>query len=78
MGLFLKSCFRFYLHIRHIDLIAIKSTRKAKSRAQLTPMRTTVACSRNQKILMLDYFLVTNAFFGWYQGAAVKRTFQLN
>ena len=37
-----------------IDVIAILSARKAKSRAQLTAMRTTVAYTRTKHCFMLD------------------------
>ena len=45
-----------------IDLIAIVSARKAKSRAQLTTMRTTVAYTRTKHCFMLDYHSIANAF----------------
>ena len=48
-----------------IDLIAIVSARKAKSRAQLTPMSTTVAYSGTKHCFMLDCYLIENALFGW-------------
>ena len=48
--------------IYRIDLIAIVRARKAKSRAQLTTMRTTVAYSRTKHCFMLDYHSIANAF----------------
>ena len=42
----------------YIDIIAVLSTRKVKSRAQLTPMRTTVAYTRNKIGLCLTYNVV--------------------
>ena len=47
---------------RNIDLIANVRARKAKSRAQLTTMRTTVAYSRTKHCFMLDYHSIANAF----------------
>ena len=44
-----------------IDVIAILSARKAKSRAQLTTMRTTVAYTRTKHCFMLDYHSIANA-----------------
>jgi hypothetical protein len=44
-----------------IDVIAILSARKAKSRAQLTTMRTTVAYTRTKHCFMLDYHSIGNA-----------------
>jgi hypothetical protein len=58
-----------FCRAQHIDLIAVISARKAKSRAQLTPMRTTVAYSRTKHCFFLDYSLnhhTMNALFGWY------------
>ena len=49
-----------------IDLIAVISARNAKSRAQLTPMRTPVAYRGTKHCFMLDYYLIANALFGLY------------
>ena len=57
---FLKKAQTFRLP--YIDVIAILSARKAKSRAQLTTMRTTVAYSRTKHCFMLDYHSIANAF----------------
>ncbi len=42
----------------HIDLIAVSSARKAKSRAQFTSMRTTVAYTQTKHCFLLDYSLL--------------------
>ena len=43
--------------IGSIDVITVLSARRAKSRAQFTPMRTTVAYIRTKHCFMLDYYL---------------------
>ncbi len=43
------------LYFRPVDLIVVISARKAKSRAQLTPMRTTVAYRGTKCIVRFVY-----------------------
>jgi hypothetical protein len=52
----------FIVNSKRIDVIAILSARKAKSRVQLTTMRTTVAYTRTKHCFMLDYHSIANAF----------------
>ena len=50
----------------HIDLIEVISARKAKSRAQLSPMRITVANGGTKHCFLLDSWYAPNSLFGWY------------